>query len=276
MSYPFPVELQSQVDKAQGKTPVQAPPQQPINVLQPVNVGQQPTVNQSQLTQWDIQNNYPGDAAAGYYTGGSRKVNIGNDDKQKPQLVDITAAKTLYPSFNKDMKRYIRNALTALGVKRPSQSQIESFVGNVMEYSSAQAVINSDARAWYEFIPEYVSAYQKEAGGGGGGGGPTRAVNFTDPGTAKSLLNNALQTYLGRKAEPAEIRDFVQALNKAEARNPQVVSRSGSTQVASGGFNPSTFAEDYAAGMQGAGEYQAVTGVLDSLINSLRAPVEAV
>jgi hypothetical protein len=44
--------------------------------------------------------------------------------------------------------------------------------------------------------------------------------------------------------------------------------------VTTGGFNPSTFAEDYAQGMEGAAEFQAATTYLDAFINALRPVVQ--
>ena len=110
-------------------------------------------------------------------------------------------------------------------------------------------------------------------GGGGGAAGPTKAVNLTDPGTAKTLLNQALDSYLGKKATPKEVDTFMKALNVQEMKNPTQVSTQNGMTVRSGGFNPATFAEDYAAGMEGAGEYQAATTFLDTFIGSLNNPV---
>ena len=115
-------------------------------------------------------------------------------------------------------------------------------------------------------------------GGAGGGGGPviTKSVNLTDPGTAETLIDQALQQYLGRRASDREVKQFRKALRKAERGAPTEVDIKGDTQIRKGGFNPATFAQQYAEGMEGAAEYQAATTFLDSFINSLGARVDVV
>lgn len=117
------------------------------------------------------------------------------------------------------------------------------------------------------------------AGGGGGGGGytgPVASVNLTDPGTAKTLINNALSTYLGRKASSKEVQRFTTALNESEMQNPTISNRTPSSSVTTGGFNPATFAEEYAQAEEGAAEYQAATTFLDTFISTLKNPVQVV
>lgn len=115
-------------------------------------------------------------------------------------------------------------------------------------------------------------------GGGGGGRAPeiTKTVNLTDPGTAETLINQALQQYLGRQASDVEVKQFRKALRKAERGAPTEIDIEGTTQIRKGGFNPSTFAQEYAEGMEGAAEYQAATTFLDTFIGSLGARVDVV
>lgn len=128
-------------------------------------------------------------------------------------------------------------------------------------------------------------------GGAGGGGGPTTSistttsVNLTDPSTARGLVNQALTQYLGREANAKEQEAFLRALNAQERMNPTVTRQrsvsqsSGSTVsqtqdvMSQGGFNPSTFAQEYAQGQEGAAEFQAATGLLDSFMSALKARV---
>lgn len=121
---------------------------------------------------------------------------------------------------------------------------------------------------------------QRAAGGGGGrgGGAPTitGTVNLTDPGTAETLIDQALQNYLGRRASDDEVKQFRKALRKAERKSPREAEIKGTTQVTKGGFNPAAFAQQYAEGMEGAAEYQAATTFLDSFIDSLSARVDVV
>lgn len=121
------------------------------------------------------------------------------------------------------------------------------------------------------------AAIDSRGGGGGGGGGaaaPTKSINLTDSGTAETLVNQALQAYLGRMASNKEIAEFKKALTKAEMKAPSEVNVSGDTAIRSGGFNPSTFAQQYAEGVEGAAEYQAATTFLDSFIGALGPRVD--
>jgi hypothetical protein len=132
-------------------------------------------------------------------------------------------------------------------------------------------------------------------GGGAGGGGysgpvttetTSTSVSLTDPGTARGLVNKSLSDYLGREATSAEQEKFLTALNSAERRSPTVTRQTSTTTPggagrntvtqdveSSGGFNPSTFAQEYAAGQEGAAEFQAATSLLDAFIDSLKARV---
>ena len=114
-------------------------------------------------------------------------------------------------------------------------------------------------------------------GKGGGGGSPdiTKSISLTDPQTAETLIDQALQQYLGRKASNAEIEDFRKSLTRAEKKAPVEVNVvGGDTSVRSGGFNPAVFAQQYAEGMKGAAEYQAATTFLDAFIGAIRPRVE--
>lgn len=103
------------------------------------------------------------------------------------------------------------------------------------------------------------NAVQVRAMRGDGGGGVSRVVNLTNPDDAKSLVNAALQTYLGRDASQEEITEFTKALNKAERQNPIVSTR---TQR-SGGVSPAQRAEDFARSQEGSAEFLADTQYSD-------------
>lgn len=111
-------------------------------------------------------------------------------------------------------------------------------------------------------------------GRGSGSAEITKAINLTDPGTAETLLDQTLQGYLGRKATNKEVSEFRKALRKAEMASPQETDIEGDTVIRGGGFNAATFADNYAQGMEGAGEFQAVTTFLDSFIDALGPRVE--
>lgn len=208
---------------------------------------------------------------------GANQVVTGVDPKTgSVTLGSVSNIRPMFPALNKNLQAGILSAMKATG-RSISASTIQTFMGDVLEFSAAKYAAGGQAVPWWQDLDPFVNAYSqaRAAGGGGrGGGGPTKAVNLTDPGTAKQLINQSLQQYLGRNATPRELKKFVDSLNRAEMRNPQERAVVGSTAVSMGGFNPSTFAEDYAAGMEGAGEFQAVTAGLDNFINALANPVE--
>jgi hypothetical protein len=94
-------------------------------------------------------------------------------------------------------------------------------------------------------------------GGGGYGGGSVSTVQLTNPTDARIILNQAMSQYMGRQATSKEIEQFVRALNAQEMANPITQAFEGDTTVQSGGFNPATFAEDYARAQEGSSEFQA-------------------
>lgn len=106
-------------------------------------------------------------------------------------------------------------------------------------------------------------------GGYGGGGGGSATIRLTSPTDARVILNQAMTQYLGRQATAAEIDKFVKALNTQERATPVTTLVDGDLAVQEGGFNPSTFAEDFARSMSGSSEYQAVTSLLNALIGEL-------
>lgn len=125
----------------------------------------------------------------------------------------------------------------------------------------------------------------KLAKGVGGSGGVStsfqKSIRLTDPGSARKLVDTALGQYLGRAATSEEQQTFLKALNAQEKAAPMMTQsttstsgRSSSTStVTTGGFDPNVFAEEYAQGQEGAGEFQAATSLLDTFIKSIGAKV---
>lgn len=112
------------------------------------------------------------------------------------------------------------------------------------------------------------SRYGRGGRGSGGGGGGAQ-VRLTSPSDARALLNQAMSQYLGRQASGEEIEQFVAALNAQERANPVNVTFEGGVAVQSGGFNPATFAEDFARSQEGSSEFQAATTLLDAFFDAL-------
>lgn len=125
-----------------------------------------------------------------------------------------------------------------------------------------------------QVIANFGASGRKGGKSGDGGTKITQTVNLTDPGTAEILIDQALQSYLGRKASNKEVTQFRKALTKAEMGAPNTADIEGNTQIGGGGFNPSQFAQQYAEGMEGAAEYQAATTFLDSFISAIGPRVD--
>jgi hypothetical protein len=119
------------------------------------------------------------------------------------------------------------------------------------------------------------------AGSGGGAGaytGPVKTVNLTDPDTAMGLIDQSLQSSLGRAANQMEKQRFMEALREYETRNPIITTPTMSGgqvtgSVRSGGANPQMFAQRFAQAQEGSAEYAASTTFLDAFLGALGNPV---
>lgn len=110
-------------------------------------------------------------------------------------------------------------------------------------------------------------------GGYGGGSATTQRITLTSPTDAMYLLNQAMSQYLGRQATSSELSRFVKLLNNLERQNPVVATMSGDTTVQSGGFNPATFAEQFARSREGSAEFMAATTFLDAMLSAMNSEV---
>lgn len=152
--------------------------------------------------------------------------------------------------------RSVNIAQTALQVQGRDVNPLNAFDQLVSQ--SAEMGINPDGNG---------------GGGGGGSSAPKATVNLTDPDTAKVVVDQALQTYLGRAANERELATFTAALTRQEMKNPNRVDMQGGTAVTSGGVNPQAYAQEFAQAQEGAAEYGAATTFLDAFIESLDNPI---
>lgn len=104
---------------------------------------------------------------------------------------------------------------------------------------------------------------------GGGGSATTKRITLTSATDALYLLNQAMTEYLGRQATRQELSQFVKLLNNMERDNPVVATMDGDTTTQQGGFNPATFAEQFAKSRGGSAEFQAVTTFLDAMLSAI-------
>lgn len=212
------------------------------------------------------------------------------------QLVPISDARYMMETLAPAAKQRLYDTATRYyGGEQWESSWLDNIwerAINVSANSYAYANKRVDPVTAFEMIVADLEKSGARPGGRGGGvAGPTttrqvsESVNLTDPGTARTLLKNSLTQYLGRDATDKEQATFMRALNAAEERSPTVTEAvttttpgKGTSMVRSrtktrGGFNPSTFAQEYAQGQEGAAEYQAATSLLDTFISTLRARV---
>lgn len=204
----------------------------------------------------------------------------GIPDNEQPT---VDEAKLMYANLPPEQAKQVRDRMDAYyGEGRWNASYVENFFGRAVDISAA-AFKRGERVPVITALDNLLANFATEQGGGGAGGGGrggapriTASVNLTDPGTAETLIDQALQGYLGRRASEKEIRQFRKALTKAEMGAPTEVDIEGTTQITSGGFNPATFAQQYAEGMEGAAEYQAATTFLDAFVDSLGAKVDVV
>jgi hypothetical protein len=205
-------------------------------------------------------------------------------------MFTVDQAEALVWRLDPEQIKRFDDAIEAGTGLRPStfeqrKAQWSKMIGFAGEFASA----TGENKSPFE-IAEML-AQQSDPRDRGGAGGPSTTsyseenVNLTNPSTARSLIQQSLTSYLGRDATDDEQNSFLKALNAAEKRSPSVTksvstttpgvgtSRTESETSSRGGFNPSTFAEEYAQGQEGAAEFQAATTLLDTFIGSLGARV---
>ena len=223
---------------------------------------------------------------------------VGGATRQVTQLVPVADARYMMETLSPADRKKLNDTTTAyFGHNRwdPSwQDGVWERAINVSANSYAygpqdKAITPIDA--FQLVVQDMAGSSGGGRGGAGGYKGPvtttqtTKSVNLTNPGEARGLVNKALGDYLGREATSQEQDAFLAALNMQEKRNPTITKQvstttpQGNNQTVSqnvqsqGGFNPSTFAQEYAQGQEGAAEFQAATNLLDTFIGSLKARV---
>ena len=207
---------------------------------------------------------------------------------------DKTAAKNAYPLLPTVVKNEFINTMNKnYGKGNWTQTELLSGYSESVDLAAIGFALNGQEYTPDVYFAELVynnAANGLDAGGKAiknktGSGGPTtsvqKSIRLTDESTARGLVDNALNQYLGRSATSTEQQAFFKALNVQESQNPTITQQTTSSGggVSStisktiGGFSPSTFASEYAAGQEGAGEFQAATSLLDTFINALGAKV---
>lgn len=186
--------------------------------------------------------------------------------EMQERVMEITRAyyEGMDPQFSWNEKRWrtavdtANNALYTWGVyKSPFEAYEEALIKWRAQEEEKRRTSGGGGGGFY--------------GGGGGGSATTQRITLTSPTDAYYLLNQAMTQYLGRQANRQELAQFVKLLNAQERANPVVATMDGNTTVQEGGFNPATFAEQFARGQEGSAEFQAATTFLDALLGAMNS-----
>lgn len=288
-----------------GKPPGSSIPQTPLEVrwnLPPASATQYDRVTGAPV----VSPIYVGTTNKHAYLG-STYSNVGFEDSFIPK----EQAWTLWQSLDQSGQKRLSSAMNALFPNGWDQTYIQKQWSRAVMGSERELVQNGIRVSPLEMLEIMagggaVNKNGASGGSGGGGGGSgsssststntTRQVQLTNPDSARQLVNNALDTYLGRRATPEESQAFLRALNQHEQENPNVQttttassstatkgkggtvsSSTSSTSVdGSGGTSPSQFAEDWARAQPGSAEYQASTTYLDAFMQALQNPMDVV
>ena len=216
-------------------------------------------------------------------------VYFGTEYGRQGQAIDkfekVADAKYKFGSFSDDEAKKFYGTLNKYFPNGWDESYVENAWVRALNIASDRLTKEGLRITPFQAFDTMISQISKfgglpagSSGGSGAGGSGAPAikgqVNLTDPGTAKLLVDQALESYHGRKANERELMAFETALNKRAMNSPTSTEMAeGGIAVSSGGFNPSAFAEQYAQGQEGAGEYQAATTLLDTFVSSLKAQV---
>lgn len=230
------------------------------------------------------------------FVGTTRDIRGVATDRFEP----LDDARLRYTAFTPDESKKFYQLKDALYPNKWGQPSDENFWKDLAN-ASAYAVNNGERITPFEaglrmlgnrqaagVVPP-TSGGGGKGGGGGGYKGPMRSdtvsesVNLTDPMTARGLVDQALEQSLGRRATSREQERFLKALTAAEEQMPTVTEQTslstpmgpGRTSTkqrvrTTGGMNQSVFAEEFARGQEGAGEFQTATVALSAFMDAIK------
>jgi hypothetical protein len=176
-----------------------------------------------------------------------------NTEQQRSYApIDQVASDAFWLTMNpKDQQQFRDAYVQATGSRIRSET---TFIGAFK--NSVVGAANFTAQTGRPITPiQYMqligaNSAGPRGGGGGRGGGTSTVVDLTNPSDAQILVDNALTSYLGRRATKEELGSFLSTLNKAERANPLVTTQ---TQR-SGGVNRELVAREFAESRDEAAE----------------------
>jgi hypothetical protein len=211
------------------------------------------------VTIWSDSRPVDPNAAVGFIPMKPRQLTYDTSKPYEDQIKAFWDDPTLLSQQERD---YVKNASIAIYGYDPGP---QGYRGT---WVSAFKSADYSGQNIFSVLGQLASEAKGEDGPGGGGG-TTTAYDFTDPRTARALIDTSLKAYLGRAATEDEISKFAAALRAEEQANPTVVTSSGGVQTRTGGMDAQLFARDYAAQQEGYAEYQVATKYLDLFLGAL-------
>lgn len=222
----------------------------------------------------------------------TRGEQVGRDPGRVVATVNDIRRQTMGYAANPSDGRYMTLAENLYRKGALYDMRYATNVNSVMEANdrAIQMYLNSDAAGKMSYAQWLTTKglNSRDDGAGPGGGGPyggggggsqaftNSTVQFTTKTDARSIVDNALNQWLGRDATPKERQKFWEKLNKAEAASPQVDSGvagpGGTSRTVKGGFSSASagiLAEDFAKSRDEYAETQASTTVLDWMTESI-------
>lgn len=175
-----------------------------------------------------------------------------NEETRSYAPIDAIGSDAYWLTLKPEDKERFRNAYRgATGSNIRSEATFMSnWRNSVIGAANFTAQTGRPITPW-EYMELLAGGMSGARGGGGGGGGVSRVVDLTNPSDAQVLVDNALNSYLGRRATEEELGTFLQTLNKAERANPVVTTPSGRT----GGVNRELVAREFAESRDEAAEF---------------------
>jgi hypothetical protein len=225
-------------------------------------------------------------------TGNQTQVQALGNARRATQMWTVDAAKGMYKYQPPEVQQLIFDYTTAqLGHSKHNEATRQAYYERAVDGAAQEGlVMGGDPIDLMTYMAREVQSYLDgggslktgSGGGGGGGGGPSTStqVQLTNESDAAVLVDQALNTYLGRQANDQEREQFWKLLNKRQAANPTVTRNSGgknNSSVTTGGLNAQQAAREFALSRDDAAEYMANTQYTDWLMEKIAAdPTEGI
>ncbi len=226
-------------------------------------------------------------------TGNQTQVQALGNARRATQMWNVDAASGLYKYLPPQMQQIVFDYTTAqLGHNKHNEATRQSYYNKAIQGAAQEAlVMGGDPIDLWTYMTRDINSYIQNGGSmsgsgsggsGGSGGGPTSntQVQLTNESDAAVLVDQALDTYLGRQATEGEREQFWKMLNKRQSANPVVTQNSGGANNVSmtvGGMNPQQAAKEFALSRDDAAEYMANTQYTDWLMEKIASdPTEGI